>query len=133
MCATALKERLKSSSQETGEQKGRSNPPVTSPHNEPQEAPFNLQPPAPSPGDWIPRPPDDACTIGRDSIARIDPKDGTKGRYWLAENGSGGKLTVFDKTVAAHVASMLNRDLLVATNKSGQYTNLVAIKTLEAK
>lgn len=130
----ALKEKLKGSPQETGEQKGRSVPPEMLPAvQEPQEAPFNLQPPAPSPGDWIPRPPDDECTIGRDSITRIDPKDGTKGKYWLAENGSGGKLTVFDKTVAAHVASLLNRDLLVATKKSGLYTNLVAIKTLEAK
>lgn len=88
---------------------------------------------APTPADWIPRPPDDECTIGRDSIVRIDHKEGKSGKYWVAENGSGGKLTVFDKTVAAHVASLLNRDLLVAFKKSGQYTNLVAIKVLEAK
>lgn len=129
----ALKERLKSSSQETGETEGRRIPPEIPAADKPQEAPFNLQPPAPSPADWIPRPPDNECTIGRDSIARIDPRQGTKGKYWLAENGSGGRLTVFDKQVAAHVASMLNRDLLVAVKKSGQYTNLVAIKTLEAK
>lgn len=49
--AKALKERLKSSSQDTGEQKGRSDPPEIPARNEPQEAPFNLQPPAPSPGD----------------------------------------------------------------------------------